>query len=166
MKIAYFQKGMLIAVSPRAAKELYEDRNVAYAADVFVSDGVCYDLHSAVSVASIPVPRMEPTWDILNLAYIMKIRCGVVDDPDLIPVFVSKTLEIMRGPGMMWRRRDYLQVIRNYYRMGLFAQGDQFEAEYRSQFSQDFSDTADEKHELEHESTKRYFKQKWEKKHK
>ena len=164
MKIAYFKNGMLYDVSPRTASNLYEDREIAYKADVVVSDGISYDLENQADVANITIPAFSPTWDILELSYIMKIRCGAVNDPALLPIFVSKTLELMQSSGMLWRRRDYLQVIRNFYRCGLFELGDSFESEYRKTHPDIFINVKDVKHEAEHESTKRYFRSKWEKK--
>ena len=38
----------------------------------------------------------------------------------------------MQASPLLWRRRDYLQVIRNYYRLGMFESGDEFENMYRT----------------------------------
>jgi hypothetical protein len=164
---AYFKNGVLYDVSPRNTDlSLYDDRQTAYDATVIISDGIRYSLLSAEDISTIPVPDYiyngETTFE---LSYILKMRCGCCNDIRLIPVFINKTLELMQASPMMWRRRDYLQVIRNYYRLGMFEPGDAFEEEYRLRFPSLFSNPADDTHETEHASTKQYFKKKWLKKH-
>ena len=164
-RIAYYRNGMLYNVYPRdKATSLYENRGVAYKADIIVSDGKQYNLSSIKDILSIPIPNFPRTWDILELSYITKIRCGGESNPELIEALVEKTLELMQASNLLWRRKDYLQVIRNFYRLGQFSKGDQFEKFYRSTNRAVFSDPRDESHELEHERTKEYFRKKWEKK--
>lgn len=164
--IAYYDEhGMLVDVFPRSnAESLYEDRETAYRATIVCIAGTMYDLTTPLGFRELPIPNFQHSWDVLNLAYIMKIHCGSIDDPQLVPAAVDKTLMLMRKSGMLWRRRDYLQVIRNYYRVGLFDEGDKFEQEYRQAHPHDFSKEEDEKHEIEHHSTQAYFRRKWEKK--
>lgn len=166
--IAYYDEhGMLTNVFPRHNSEsLYDDRDIAYHATIVCIGGFMYDLTTPTGYAELPIPNFKASWDVLNLAYIMKIHCSRIDDPQLIPAAVEKTLALMRESRMLWRRRDYLQVIRNYYRVGLFDDGDIFECKYRKDHPLDFSKQEDEKQEAEHQSTKAYFRSKWEKKHK
>lgn len=160
--IAYFNhSGMLTQVSPRTHENLYEDREVAYQADVFVIAGKPFYLSSAASVYAIPVPDFPATSDILELSYIMKIRCGQVKDAALLPHFVNKTLSLMQASKFLWQTRDYLQVIRNYYRCGMFEEGDAFEKEFLETHPELLMSPKIEK---EHVSTKAYFRRKWEKK--
>ena len=155
---------MLRDVSPRSCANLYEDREIAYQADAVMLDGKMFDLSCAESIRSIPIPAFSATWDVLELSYIMKIRCSVVTDISILRLFIDKTIELMHASKMIWQKKDYLQVIRNYYRCGMFAEGDAFETQYRARFS-DLAVKNGEKAELEHERTKRYFYRKWEKKH-
>lgn len=94
MNIAYFKGNILYDVSPRKHPDsLYEDRDIAYNADVLVIDGEKYDMSVKDDVEKIPVLPSEPTWDgVFELSYILKIRCGVEKDPRLIPAFVNKVL--------------------------------------------------------------------------
>lgn len=164
---AFFKDGILYSVSPRNNDiSLYEDRGTAYKADLIVSDGIIYDLHNILSVRAIKIPVAKFDENVVfNLSYIMKIRCGVVDDAALIPTFVKKTLELMRCSKVGWRSRDYFQVLRNFYRFGLFDYGDAFEESFRALYPQLFNDLAIEEHEKEHRVTKDYYRRKWEKKH-
>lgn len=166
MNIAHFDvHGMLIDVEPRRENTpLNEDRDIAYSMDILVLDGASYNLSTASEVQAIPVPDFFPTGNILELSYVFKIRCGSEKNAALIPAFVNKALELMQASSFLWRRRDYLQVIRNYYRVGLFEDGDAFENAYRTNHPALFSKPEDVKHEDEHTSTKAYFKKKWEKK--
>lgn len=165
LKCAYFKNGMLYDLSPRNNPDsLYEDRDIAYSADIIILDGITYDLSVKEDIASIPIPNFAASWDCTSeLSYILKIRCGSEKNKDLIPVFVDKVLSLMQASHMLWRSRDYFQVIRNYYRFGLFSEGDAFEKEFRKNNPHLFNDPAIIKHELEHEQTKRYFKKKYEK---
>ncbi len=157
-KYANFDAGMLYDVFPREHPDsLYEDREVAYQADYFVCDGIFFNLHSAKDVAALPVIKSPITWSAtFNISYIMKIRCGGVDEKALMPLFVEKTLDMMEAAGG-WRRGDYLQVIRNYYRVGLLEEGSIFELEYRHRHSALFSRPEDSEAEGEHLCTKYYF---------
>lgn len=165
--IAYYDvHGTLIDVYPRNNHDsLYEDRDIAYHASIVSISGVMYDLTTPMGFRELPIPAFQHSWDILNLAYILKIYCGSINDPELIPTAVDKTLTIMQASCMGWRRRDYLQVIRNFYRVGLFDAGDEYESTYRMIYPALFSAPEDESHEKDHLSTKKYFQQKWEKKH-
>lgn len=166
MKIAYFDEhGMLYDVSPRNKEvPLYDDRDVAYQMDVLILGGAAFDLSNINQIQNIPIPASIPTWDILELSYIFKIRCGAVENPELIRVFVPKALELMQASSFLWRRRDYLQVIRNFYRLGLFSEGDSFEKTFREEHPDLFSRPEDAEHETDHQRTKAYFKKKWAKK--
>lgn len=164
---AYFRNGMLYEVAPREiGVSLADSREVAYRADVIVSDGVMYDLSSIGDIQAMAIPYTKPTSNILELSYIMKIRCGAEKDAALIPAFVDKTIALMQASGFMWCERDYLQVIRNYYRVGLFADGDAYEKEFRLTHPRIFLDPGGEKAELENDRTKAYFLKKWVKKQK
>jgi len=166
MKIAYFDEhGMLYDVSPRnKGTSLYENRDVAYQMDILVLNGVSFDLSNANQVHNIPYPIAISTWNILELSYVFKIRCGAVETSELIRVFVPKALNLMQTSSFIWRRKDYLQVIRNFYRLGLFSEGDSFEKVFREEHPDLFNKPEDVSHEVEHQNTKAYFKKKWEKK--
>ena len=153
-KVAYFDKsGMLLDVFPRdTGASLYEARGTVYQADIIVFDGMTFHLDAPDEIQAIPVPDFSYTDSILELSYIFKIRCGSENDPSLIPAFVDKA-----ASRMLWRRRDYLQVIRNYYRLGLYTAGDTFEAKYRASHRELFNRPEDEKAEEEHARTKAYF---------
>lgn len=133
MNIAYFKNGELYDVSPRnTPDDLFQDREVAYKADKIISDGMEYDLTRIEDIQAIPIPAFTPSIPaVLELSYIMKIRCGVVDNPTLIPTFVQKTLDLMRASCFIWRERDYMQVIRSYHRVGLIEKGMQYKAEFK-----------------------------------
>lgn len=165
LKYAYFKNGFLYDVAPRNNPDsLYEDRDIAYQADIIVSDGISYDLSVLEDIGAIPIPDLPVTENATSeLSYILKIRCGIVEDAHLIPTFVDKVIALMQASHMLWDVRDYLQVIRNYYRHGLFTEGDAYEQNFKSQHPNWFDDFKGSKTEYEHEQTKRYFKKKHEK---
>ena len=164
-KVAYFKNGVLYSLSPRNdAISLYDDRQVAYDADtMIVSDEDVYDPARPESIKFLRVPQFDKDNcnTVFDLSYILKMRCGMVSDASIIPIFVEKTLEMMVASTIEWRRGDYLRVICNYYENGLFEAGDQFEAEYRQKHGDLFVNPLDDLQEAEHLSTKYYFEDKW-----
>lgn len=186
MNIAYFKNGRLYDVSPRHnPHDLFGDREIAYHADIIVSDGREYDLSSADDIKAIHIPTFSSDIpSVLEMSYILKIRCGTIENASLVPAFIEKTLDLMQASRFIWHRRDYLQVIRNFYRCGMFEEGDTFETAYRACNRDLFSDRLREpskflkllyKHHLlqertenkrmndeqEHIRTKEYFRRKW-----
>ena len=136
------------------------DRNAAYKADRITINGFPFDLHSNEDIRRIPIPDFCANWDVTNnLAYIMKIRCGSAEK-DVIPDMIEKTIQLMLASRICWRMGDYLQVIRNFYRTGLFDEGDMYESVFRSKHPEVFADLAAMKYEKEHESTKGYWRKK------
>lgn len=167
MNIAYFNNaGILIDVYPRRKNvPLYEERDIAYNMNILVFDGIKYDLSKCGDIKKIPVLKIFSGNNILEMSYIFKIRCGAEPNAELIPSFVSKTLELMRKSSLIWRCGDFLQVIRNYYRVGLFEAGDSFEATFRATYPSLFSGGEDSKYEFEHLSGKFYYENKYRKYH-
>ena len=133
MNVAYFRNGELYNVFPRNnPDDLFEDRGIAYKADKIISDDIEYDLSNVSDIRAICIPAFTPSIpSVLEMSYIMKIRCGVVDSAELIPAFIQKTIELMLASCIIWKERDYMQVIRNYHRAGLIEQGKQYKAEFK-----------------------------------
>ena len=157
--IAYFNnEGTLIKVYPKKHESIFDDRELAYQADFYYILDQIYDLSNSQSVASMTIPEFNSSHTtVLDFSYIMKIRCGKVEYPNLLRSFVTKTLELMLASHVDWRRGDYLQVIRNYYRLNMILEGESFEAQFRITHPKVFSNPADENAEGEHISTKYYF---------
>ena len=157
--IAYFNnEGTLIKVSPQKYESIFDDRELAYQADFYCIFNHIYDLSNPLSVASMSIPEFNlPHTTVLDLSYIMKMHCGAVESFNLLPSFVTKTVELMLASHVGWRRRDYLQVICNFYRLNMFLEGETFEAQFRMTHPKVFSNPSDESAEGEHISTKYYF---------
>ena len=158
-KIAFFDNsGVLINTSDRQHDDIFDDREIAHQADYYVIGSHKYDLSNPDSISSIPIPNFKPgNAALLDMSYITKIRCGAVEDAELIPAFVSKTLDIMIASKLLWTPRDYLQVIRNYYRCDLIDSGEVFEADFRLMHFELFESLKGNPIEGEHLSTKYYF---------
>lgn len=164
-KIAFFKNGILYNVSPRnKSVTLYEDRQVAYDSDtIIISDEDMYDPEKPKSVNKLRIPCF-PQIDngvVFDLSYILKMRCSLIENPAVIPIFVNKTLAMMEASPIEWERRDYLRVICNYYCNGLFKEGDRFEKLYRDSHANIFSWPYDAIYEAEHLNNKYYFEDKW-----
>ena len=140
-----------------------EDRDLALAPDtVIVSDGDVYDPADPASISAIRVPAFDSriVMAVLDLSYTIKLKCGVVEDREVIVPFIDKTLELMLASPIHWRRGDYLQVIRNYYRLGMTEEGNAYEAGFRRTYSPIFMDRFDKDDEGAHLTTKYYFEEK------
>lgn len=96
-----------------------------------------------------------------DASYILKMHLSATDDEEDIRDGTIKTLEAMLASPVGWRRGDMLQVIRNYYRVGLFAEGDAVEAYFRRTSPDTFLNPYDERDEGTHLSTKYYYEDKW-----
>ena len=157
--IAYFNnEGTLVKKKTKKHENVFDDRELAYQADFYCILGRLYDLSNSQSIASMPIPTFNSSHaSVLDLSYIMKIRCGTVEALDLLPSFVMKTLEMMLDSHIGWKRGDYLQVIRNYYRLNMVLEGETFEALFRMTYPKVFSNPLDVTAEGEHISTKYYF---------
>lgn len=141
--------------------DLFDERETAYHADIIVCSGNVFHLSNPSEVKSIPIPVfVADSPAVLEMSYIMKIRCGTEDDCEVIPSLVEKTLELMHASKMIWRKADYLQVIRNYYRCNMFAEGGRFEAAYRKKYQSFFNDNTDREQEGKHLSSKYYYENK------
>lgn len=158
LKYAFFNNsGVLESISPRHHESIIDDREIAYQADVFSIYGCSYDLSKPDSILSLPIPDFDICVSVLDLSYITKIRCGLVEDHNLIPAFVQKALDLMLASKIGWLRGDYLQVIRNYYRCGMVSEGEIFEKEFRKSHPALFGALPDYIDEGVHLSTKYHF---------
>ena len=96
-----------------------------------------------------------------DASYILKMRLGSLDEPEDIRAGIIMTLESMLASPIGWQRGDLLQVIRNYYRVGLFKEGDAVEAYFRRISPITFLNPYDARDEGEHLRTKYYYEDKW-----
>lgn len=167
-KTAFFRNGYLYDLIPRNKSiSLYEDRGVAYDKDtVIVSDGAVYDPRNPMSIDNLPIPEYAPINGSLpgvttDLSYILKMRCSQIEDKALLPLFTQTVLYMMDASPIGWGRDDYFQVIRNFHRHGMFAEGDRFESIFRHNNPSMFSNPFDESQEADNLSTKYYWERKW-----
>lgn len=170
-RIAYFKNGTLFDVSPRdKAVPLYDARQTAYDAEIIVSDGITYRMPEDID--KIPIPKFEEGEDheqmgvTGNLSYILKMKLGSLIDASILPAYIEKVLLMMSESGISWTRRDYLQVIRSYYRAGLFKVGDEYERQFRYLNPWLFADPNQNSFEVEHSFEKQRIKERIEKKRK
>lgn len=167
-KAAFFRNGCLYDLIPRnKSLSLYEDRGVAYEKDtVIVSDGNIYDPQKPISINDLHIPDFVPVNGAMpsvttDLSYIMKMRCDQIEDKGYISLFIQTTLYLMDASPIGWGRDDYYQVIRNFFRLGMFAEGDRFESVYRHNNPSVFSNPFDESKEADNLVSKYYWERKW-----
>ena len=160
---AYFRNGDLVRTEPIKGSTLFDSRDVALdTASIIVSDNDIYDPAVPESISSLRIPAFKKMniSAVLDLSYILKMRCGTYEDADTIALFVDKTLQLMQASSISWKRGDYLQVIRNFYRLGMVADGSVYEARFRNANPAIFCNRMTVSDEGEHLTTKYYFEEK------
>lgn len=171
-KAAFFRNGVLYDFIPRTGSQsLYDDNGLTYHKDtIIVSDGDIYDPEDPNTIINLRIPKFNslkgsmPSVTI-DLSYILKMRCGQLDNADHIDTFLQTTLYMMDASPIGWLRGDYLQVIQTFYQFGLFREGDYYESNYRINNPSLFSSPFDESQEGKHLIGKYYNETKWRQHH-
>lgn len=161
---AFFKNGIFYAVKPHYDGSIYDARDILLEPDcIIVSDGTVYDPEHPESIKGLSVIEYHRTSNasitspVLDLSYNLKMKCGVIEDGNLLPDYVAKTLELMIMSPIAYLRSDYLQAIRNYYRLGMLDLGNSFECEFRNRHPELFSNKLTVLKECEHLRTKYHF---------
>ena len=167
-KRAYFKNGILYKTEPSPYNTIYDNREIALADDCIIhSDGSVFDpeIPSSISKLITINPRFADNSSIpspvLDLSYNLKMRCGVIQDKSILPAYVDKVLELMIQSPIGYTRSDYLQVIRNYYRLGMNKEGNLIEVDFRNRNPEIFTCQHTQKQECDHLSTKYHFEHKF-----
>ena len=152
-KIAYFRSGILYDVFPRnSPASLFDDRDIAYQSDVYVSDGEVFNLLDRSDIIRLPAPNqnnidLSSAATLLDMSYIFKIYCCSREDgryASVIPELVKKCFEIMVLSRLNnWTRGDYLRLIRCFWTFNLPAEGAAFEADAQRRYPECFRRIAD-----------------------
>lgn len=145
-RIAYFDKGFLVNVSPRTESvTLYNNREVAYNATVIYSDGKRYSLLDAESIRRIPVPAFSDSQDIVfSLDYILRMCASNLRNAgkhQLSVQLLQKAVEIMPFSNIGWRAEDYLRLALWLYEDGRIKEG--LDAERRIKANAELQHRAD-----------------------
>lgn len=115
--VAFFRNGVLYNVYPRNTKlTLDEDRNVAYSARYFVSDGIKYDLCNPKDIIELKMPHYEDNNGAFcnvtrNIDYILKMRAQKVYQRDLAIPTVITAINLMLISTISWSPKDYFRLI-------------------------------------------------------
>lgn len=164
---AFFRNGVLYKTIPAPYESIYDNREIVLMPDcIIVSDGSVYDPEDPASISSLITinPRFPDNSGIsspvLDLSYNLKMRLGVVEDKAILPAYVRKVLELMLLSPFHYSRNDYLQAIRNYYRLSMVKEGNLAELDFRKKHPEIFGISLDEGQECEHLRTKYNFEHK------
>ena len=166
---AIFKDGLLYDVIPleKPDIDIFEKRGEAYRADFFLLDDELYDLNNPRDINKLPEKFTFSYSDIrgfppvvLELSYILKIKCGQINDYDILRILIPKLMKLMSNSNVGWSIKDYLQVIRNLYRIGKYKEGSVLESTLRKEYPKLLAYDNQPWCEGEHLVTKNYFEEK------
>lgn len=125
---AYFKNGSLYKITPINFCPLYYDRDRAYIARYFVSDGIKYDMTDIDSISSIPVPDWKyNTKNSIgvtgNLEYII-FRHAYQNNKVMIALLVKAINLMAECTTIDYHKSDYLRLPKTLYEIGEFEKGD------------------------------------------
>lgn len=122
-----FRNGNLVHISGVQDNSIYENRQLAYSSNIFISDEYLYNLNNIESVASIKIPHFEDNDGLPNvtsdISYILKMRACCEKDPAKASVLIPKVFELMKASPINWLQRDYSRLAEQLYKVGLSSQG-------------------------------------------
>ena len=140
---AYFKNGNLYKITPVNFCPLCYDRDRAYIARYFISDGIKYDMTDIASIASIPTPNYK--YGIKNsigvtgnLEYIV-LRHAYNNNKVMIALLVKAINLMSECTTITYQKSDYLILPKTLYEIGEFEKGDLALEQIRNVKSYDFT---------------------------
>lgn len=129
--IPIYRNGKLIAITDVADNNIYDNRQYAYNANIFISDEVIYDLNSVESIRSIKTPTFSKIDGLhsstSDLSYIFKMHaCSEKRDTFIVPM-VNTAFNLMQASYIGWIYKDYMQLVEKLWKSGKISQADKLE---------------------------------------
>lgn len=126
--IPVYHCGTLMHISGISDEDIYENRQFAYSANIFISDEKFYNLNNLDSIATIEIPtfsELEGIPDVTSdLSYILKMRACAIESPDFARVLIPITYKMMLASPIGFSRKDYMRLAIQLWNNGLLAEGD------------------------------------------
>lgn len=126
-QVVYFENGYLFDMAPPPPQNFYENRDLAYNADIIVSDDKCYDLSDPNDILKIHVPAFDRGNDeggaVFGLDYILRMKAGIcyeAEQDELCSALLWKSTELMlANKKTSWSRKDLNRIIFWHYELGM-----------------------------------------------
>lgn len=135
--IPVYRNGELIKISGISDEHIYEERQYAYSAKIFISDEVIYNLDNIKSIKSLEIPQFIKNGDLnftTDLSYILKMQaCSEKRDSFVVPM-ILKVFNLMKASPINWLRRDYMQLVEQLWKSGKIIQADELEKTVNKRF--------------------------------
>ena len=118
----YFCNGKLYKV-------IGKDPDNWYDADILISDGITYDLHSADHIRSIPIPNFDQHDNLMSgygitgsLEYVLRMKAGALYnryERELCSACLWKSTEMMFAFEHRWQKKDFDRIIHWHYELSM-----------------------------------------------
>ncbi len=136
VNIPIYRNGVLNEITGISDTELYENRQIAYDAIVFVSDEIVYNLDDVNSILDIEIPKF--TNDIqytFDLSYILKMKANAEKREDFVIPLVTKAIDLMNASPLKWAKKDYRMLVIRLLKCGKINEGILLDKEIENQFT-------------------------------
>lgn len=129
--IPMYRNGHLIKITDIPDDEIYNNRQYAYSAKIFISDEYVYNFNDIESIKNFEIPEFNSLSGMpdvtSDLSYILKMQACAEKNITKSFSFILKVYELMNGSPIGWQRRDYMMLIERLWKNGLIAEADQLE---------------------------------------
>lgn len=129
--IPIYRNGHLIRITDIPDDEIYNNRQYAYSAKIFISDEYIYNFNDIESIKSLEIPKFNSLSGMpdvtSDLSYILKMQACAENNITKSFFFILKVYELMNGSPIGWQRRDYMMLIERLWKNGLISEADQLE---------------------------------------
>lgn len=122
LQTLFFQNGKMYKIDGGDPEHWYD-------ADILVSDGITYDLSSADSIRSIPVPNFDQYDNLMSgygitgsLEYVLRMKAGAFynrNERELCSACLWKSTEMMFASNHGWQKKDYDRIIHWHYELAM-----------------------------------------------
>lgn len=129
--IPVYRNGVLIKISEILDDLIYENRQYAYNAKIFISDEIVYNLNDTNSIRSLNTPLFSEFTELpgvtYDLSYIFKMQaCSEKRDNFVVPM-INIAFNLMQASHIGWLYKDYMQLVERLWKSGKISQADKLE---------------------------------------
>lgn len=141
MNVARFKDGQLIHIDGVLDSEIYENRDIAYHADVIYSDGRKYKMNDARSIEKMPIPNFAVDGGMFynttgSLDYILRMVAGKIRETNhpLSILCLKKAVQMMEKSPILWQYKDYWRLCEWLYQDGFEKEADELDAYFYKRY--------------------------------
>lgn len=134
-----YRDGLLIYITGIKQEDLYEKRQFAYSSDMFISNGILYNVKSLSNMQNLEIPIFRESLNNVmgttgDLAYVFQMKARAEEDYTLAMVMLKKAYELMEASYIGFTPNDYHQIVKRYWYFGEFDMADKLEQEIKQKF--------------------------------